>query len=407
MRHLMERTRNLDPRFRDIARYYKQHGEALRHPLGLRLLPDAARDQLPVLQDRQRPAGATWIPRRTISPASAPPAAACPATASPTSRPACWRRCSISSPTPASAWPSRWRRAPREAGRHHRAVAGAAAAGALRRPHQPLGQGPQLRQVDRVGRRALSPGQLHGRPARRCGPPTTTMRRRERPRVAGLAPPAPSDRRPAAPRPTRLRRLAASYGGSVALLIRSVAGATVNYTVLQVEEGLEQPQADAFIRTHMPERPDDRPLRLARERVGCALSSFARRRPEGRAGAGDGHGPSLTGDASIRAHGAATALWARGGAVRLTGAREALSVAHCELWQAVAHATIHGEVGSVDAGAGLQRRRVGARRPDEVSAPQQQLPEHRQLRALARRLPPGGARQAASRARPSLPRSTA
>ena len=30
MRHLMERTRDLDPRFRDIARYYKLHGEALR-----------------------------------------------------------------------------------------------------------------------------------------------------------------------------------------------------------------------------------------------------------------------------------------------------------------------------------------------------------------------------------------
>jgi len=39
--------------------------------------------------------------------------------------------------------------------------------------------------------------------------------------------------------------LAASYGGSVAVLIRSVAGATVNYTVLQVDENLEQPQTDA------------------------------------------------------------------------------------------------------------------------------------------------------------------
>ena len=29
-RHLTERTNNLDPRFRDIARYYKLHGEALR-----------------------------------------------------------------------------------------------------------------------------------------------------------------------------------------------------------------------------------------------------------------------------------------------------------------------------------------------------------------------------------------
>jgi hypothetical protein len=46
--------------------------------------------------------------------------------------------------------------------------------------------------------------------------------------------------------------LAASYGGSVALLIQSMAGATVNYTVLQVDENLEQSQTDAFIRTHMP-----------------------------------------------------------------------------------------------------------------------------------------------------------
>lgn len=46
--------------------------------------------------------------------------------------------------------------------------------------------------------------------------------------------------------------LAASYGGSVALLIRSEDGPTVSYTVLQVDEGFEQRQADAFIRTHMP-----------------------------------------------------------------------------------------------------------------------------------------------------------
>jgi hypothetical protein len=56
----------------------------------------------------------------------------------------------------------------------------------------------------------------------------------------------------AAPRAPACDVLAASYGGSIALLIRSVAGATVNYTILQVQEGLEQPQADAFIRTHMP-----------------------------------------------------------------------------------------------------------------------------------------------------------
>jgi hypothetical protein len=44
----------------------------------------------------------------------------------------------------------------------------------------------------------------------------------------------------------------ASYGGPVALLIRSIAGTSVNYTILQVEPELERPQAEAFIRTHAP-----------------------------------------------------------------------------------------------------------------------------------------------------------
>jgi Mannosyl-glycoprotein endo-beta-N-acetylglucosaminidase len=47
--------------------------------------------------------------------------------------------------------------------------------------------------------------------------------------------------------------LAASYGGTVAVLIRSLAGTTVNYTVLQVDEGLEQSQTDAFLAMHMPD----------------------------------------------------------------------------------------------------------------------------------------------------------
>jgi hypothetical protein len=42
----------------------------------------------------------------------------------------------------------------------------------------------------------------------------------------------------------------ASYGGTEALLIRSVAGAKINYTVLQVVTGQEQPQADAYIKQH-------------------------------------------------------------------------------------------------------------------------------------------------------------
>jgi hypothetical protein len=68
----------------------------------------------------------------------------------------------------------------------------------------------------------------------------------KRPRSAGLAPSA------TAPRASACDVLAASYGGSVAVLIRSEAGTTVNYTVLQVDEGFEQSQTDAFLRMYMP-----------------------------------------------------------------------------------------------------------------------------------------------------------
>jgi hypothetical protein len=80
--------------------------------------------------------------------------------------------------------------------------------------------------------------------------------RSRRPRVASLA--APSALEPsriaqtAAPRPPSCDVYTASYGGRIALLIRSEIGASTNYTVLQVDEGSEQPQADAFIKTHAP-----------------------------------------------------------------------------------------------------------------------------------------------------------
>ena len=80
--------------------------------------------------------------------------------------------------------------------------------------------------------------------------------RARRPRVAALgavsAPEALPMPSAAAPRPPSCDVYTASYGGRVALLIRSVSGASVNYTVLQVEEELEQPQADAFIKVHAP-----------------------------------------------------------------------------------------------------------------------------------------------------------
>ncbi|HWB46621.1 MAG TPA: glucosaminidase domain-containing protein [Hyphomicrobiaceae bacterium] len=42
----------------------------------------------------------------------------------------------------------------------------------------------------------------------------------------------------------------ASFGGSVALLIRAISGTTINYTVLDVDAGQEQSQADLFIQAH-------------------------------------------------------------------------------------------------------------------------------------------------------------
>ena len=80
--------------------------------------------------------------------------------------------------------------------------------------------------------------------------------RSRRPRVAALA--SPSTLEPprlapmAAPRPPSCDVYPGSYGGQVALLIRSVSGTAVTYTVLQVDEELERPQADAFLKTHAP-----------------------------------------------------------------------------------------------------------------------------------------------------------
>ena len=70
--------------------------------------------------------------------------------------------------------------------------------------------------------------------------------------LAGPRPPHPALPTPPAPKPARTACdvWSASYGGTVALLIRSASGATINYTVLQVEAGQEQPQTDAFIQTH-------------------------------------------------------------------------------------------------------------------------------------------------------------
>jgi hypothetical protein len=82
--------------------------------------------------------------------------------------------------------------------------------------------------------------------------------RSRRLQVAGLANPlaspavASAPPTAAVPHPPACAVYTANYGGQVALLIRSISGASVNYTVLQVKEELEQRQADAFMAAHAP-----------------------------------------------------------------------------------------------------------------------------------------------------------
>ncbi len=75
----------------------------------------------------------------------------------------------------------------------------------------------------------------------------------------------------------------------------------------------------------------------------------------------------------------------------MTDARRRLSVAAPGFEQARSDATVQdGGCWRQSAGAGQRRDRPGAGRSLEVSAPQQQLPQHGQLRHLARRLPQAG-----------------
>ena len=133
----------------------------LARAVGLRLLPDGGRDQLPHLPQAATAAGATSIRSRTTLPASAPPGAACRATAIPTSTPASWRRSSTSSSIPASASTSRSAHAPRlkqddilvdhgeQEGTHH-----------LRRSGASLGRRQALRRLDRMGGEQFPPAVL-------------------------------------------------------------------------------------------------------------------------------------------------------------------------------------------------------------------------------------------------------
>ena len=150
--------------------------------------------------------------------------------------------------------------------------------GALPRPgEQPDGQDAARALQDpqrAAGAREAGGRAAGGRAASLAAATTRTPQRKTKPKTtASIAPTHAQDDRPATSRPTRwhrrparpswLRRAAAtgqkcrvwtaSYGGQKALIIKSVVDKVVNYTVLDVNEGAEKREADAFISAYAKE----------------------------------------------------------------------------------------------------------------------------------------------------------
>jgi hypothetical protein len=249
-RHLMERTRNLDPRFRDIARYYKLHGEALR------VRWDYAFFQM-LLETNyltyRRGSGSRVDPRQNNFAGIGTIGGGVPGDSFP----------DVSTGVLAQM-------------QHLVAYSGERVA----RPLAPRTREKQdeIIELSLALKRPVRFDDLTNRWARdrnyassiewvaeryraaNCTPsgepfdptPDEIERPQRSPAVAAAAParaPAPLPAPPSAP---ACDVFTASYGGQVALLIRSVAGASISYTVLQVDAEQEQPQAEAFIKVHAP-----------------------------------------------------------------------------------------------------------------------------------------------------------
>jgi hypothetical protein len=69
-------------------------------------------------------------------------------------------------------------------------------------------------------------------------------------RTAAAATAAKSLAQPAQPAGQKCRVWTASYGGQKALIIRSIVDMVVNYTVLDVNDGAEAREAEAFIQAY-------------------------------------------------------------------------------------------------------------------------------------------------------------
>jgi hypothetical protein len=249
----MERTRNLDPRFRDIARYYKQHGEALR------IRWDYAFYQM-LLETNYlsyKTGSGRWgdvDPRQNNFAGIGTTGGGVPGDSFPDVSTGVLAQMqhliAYSGERVASPLAPRTREKQDE-------IIGLSLA--LHRPvrfsdltNRWAKDRNYAKSIEWVAERYRQANcTAAGEPLRPAE--DDADERSRRPRVASLAAPAQSTPRlAAAPRSPVCDVFAASYGGPVALLIRSVAGATVNYTVLLVEKDLEQPQADAFIKVHTP-----------------------------------------------------------------------------------------------------------------------------------------------------------
>ena len=255
MRHVLERTRDLDPRFRDIARYYKQHGEALR------VRWDYAFFQM-LLETNYlsyKTGSGRWgdvDPKQNNFAGIGTTGGGVPGD---------------SFPDVSSGVLGQMQHLIAYSGEH------------VARPMAPRTREKQddIIEESRALKRPVRFDDLTNRWAKdrkyAASIEFVAERYRHANCTAAGAPlnPSPEDaqeaasRRPqmtalaaqagagapaaaAAPRPPACDVYTASYGGKVSLLIRAVAGASVNYTVLQVDASLEQPQADAYIRLHAP-----------------------------------------------------------------------------------------------------------------------------------------------------------
>jgi hypothetical protein len=256
MRHLLERTRDLDPRFRDIARYYKLHGEALH------VRWDYAFFQM-LLETNYlsyKTGSGRWgdvDPRQNNFAGIGTTGGGVPGDSFPdvSSGVLAQMQHLVAYSGEHVANPL----APRTREKQDEIIELSLA---LHRPvrfsdltNRWAKDSSYARSIEWVAERyRQSNCTASGAPLR----PAEDDAEEPRParlQVAAAAAPARGPARavaPAVPHAPACDVYTASYGGSLALLIRAVAGTSVNYTVLQVEPDLEGPQAEAFIRVHAP-----------------------------------------------------------------------------------------------------------------------------------------------------------